>query len=88
MKKEIIEILKEFKNNFKEDFVWEEAEIWLESEISELIKGIIPKKISSEKTEKEIRNFPRRLDDEGKQKIRAKNYGWNLCVEKFKQILK
>lgn len=81
MKKKIKAIIKDFKDNFSEDFVMEEAEIWLESEITELIKDIIPKRISNEETEKEIRNFPRRLDDEGKQKIRAKNYGWNLCIE-------
>lgn len=85
MNKEIKNLIKDFKKNFKEDFVWEEAEIWLESEIEELIKSIIPKKISDTKTEKEIKDFPKRLDDEGKQRIRAKDYGWNLCV---KQILR
>jgi hypothetical protein len=87
-KKKIKKIIKDFKKNFSEDFVMEEAEIWLESEIEELIKGLIPPKISDEKTAEEIRNFPRRLDDEEKQKIRAKNYGWNLCVEKMINSLK
>jgi hypothetical protein len=81
MKKEIEAILKDFKDNFSEDFIMEEALIWLESDITKLIKDIIPKKISEKETAKEIRDFPRRLDDEGKQKIRAKNDGWNLCIK-------
>ena len=81
--KKIKALIKDFKNNFSEDFIWEEAEIWLEAEMEDLIKSIIPKKISDEKTEKEIRSFPRRLDDEGKQKIRAKNWGYNSCCEEI-----
>ena len=88
MKNKIKKIIKDFKRNFSNDFVMEEAEIWLESEIEELIKELIPKKISTTETENEIRDFPRKLDDEGKQKIRAKNYGWNLCVEGIKSQLK
>ena len=46
------------------------------------------KRISEKTTDEEIRNFPRRLNGEGKQKIRAKNYGWNLCAGKVCQIIK
>jgi CO dehydrogenase/acetyl-CoA synthase beta subunit len=63
----------------------EESEIWLESEMEELVKDLIPKKISDKITAEEIRNFPKRMDDTGKQNIRAKNYGWNLCVEEMKK---
>ena len=86
----IKKIVKDFKKEFKEDFVWREAEIWLESKVINLIENDflnrLPKKISDETIEKEIQNFPKRLDDCGKQKIRAKNYGWNLCVEEIKKL--
>jgi len=29
----------EFKDNFKEDFIWEEAEIWFGSEMEQLLKN-------------------------------------------------
>ena len=88
MKNKIKKIIKDFKRNFSNDFVMEEAEIWLQSEMEELVKSLTPSKISDKETAKEIRDFPRKLDDEGKQRIRAKNYGWNLCVEGIKSQLK
>lgn len=66
----------------------EKTKKWLESEMKSFIKEAIPQKKSDKTTEYEIRNFPRRLDDEGKQKIRAKNWGWNLCVEEMKNRYK
>lgn len=81
-------IIKEFKENFNEDFVMEEAEIWLESEMEVLIKNLIPKKISDIATGREINNFSRKLDKNEKQNIRAKNYGWNLCIKEMEETIK
>ena len=95
MNKEIIRIFEEFQDNFKEDFNWEEAEIWLESEMEQLFKNYkklflsnLPKKITDRETAKEIKNSARKLDDIGKQTVRAKNYGWNLCIQEIKKSIK
>jgi len=55
MGKEIKRIIKNFKENFSDDFVMKEAEIWLESEMEELIKKFIPQKISNNRINKAIK---------------------------------
>jgi NRPS condensation-like uncharacterized protein len=84
------DLITSFCENFNKNYTSveiNEIKIWLKADVRRLFKENIPKKISTNKTREEIKNFPRRLDDIGKQTIRAKNYGWNLCVDKIRKSI-
>lgn len=91
--KKIEEIIESFKDNFSDNFIMEEAEIWLKSDMKELIKNereIIKNSIKKLQQNKQhslkLKSF-KGLGPEEKNGIRAEHFGYNKAIKEVLKIL-